>query len=237
MILQGVNDDEILFLIKEADPPALQATTNENHMCWRVEFDVCCHLKEESIDAEATRLLLATAGKKQRTEVLKCRWVLTRKPLDPIDAKGQGRDYKPKARLVILGYLELELTEIPRDSPTLNKTSRMLLLQMVASHGWDLLSFDIKAAFLQGKPQSNRTLAIEPPEEFKRITQLRPNESLKLEKGAYGLIDAPYQRFCALMHVDDGIGGGSPRFLNVVAELEKRFPLSQRKVGRSPSPE
>lgn len=91
-------------------------------------------------------------------QVLKCRWILTRKPLDPTDAKTQGREYKPKARLVTLGYLDPQLTEIPRDSPTLNKTSRMLLLQLVASHGWDLLSFDIKAAFLQGKPRSDRMI-------------------------------------------------------------------------------
>lgn len=85
-------------------------------------------------------------------QVLRCRWILTRKPLDPTDAKAQGRECKPKARLVTLGYLDPQLTEVPRDSPTLNKTSRMLLLQTVASNGWDLISFDIKAAFLQGSP-------------------------------------------------------------------------------------
>ena len=112
-------------------------------------------------------------------------------------------------------------------------------------------------------------MAIEPPEEFKRILKLQPNEILKLEKGAYGLIDAPYQWFCALlqallelnfaqssfdpclfilvnpqsgspegvlrMHVDDGIGGGSLRFLNTIAELERRLFLGQGKVGHSPS--
>ena len=81
----------------------------------------------------------------------------------------------------------------------------------------------------------------------------------KLEKGAYGLIDAPYMWYRAILeeltrlgfeqspfdpcvfmlreastgkpegviglHVDDGLCGGNQRFLNVLAELEKKYPF------------
>lgn len=66
---QGVDNETIFLISEDTDPPALQASTNDRPMCWRVEFDICCQLNEEATDSEATWLLLATAGKKQRTEV------------------------------------------------------------------------------------------------------------------------------------------------------------------------
>ena len=136
------------------------------------------------------------------SQILRCRWILTWKEID--DPQGQlgeskvKRTLKPKARLVVLGFLDPAIEDIPRDSPTLNKTSKMLILQAISSMGWDLISFDIKAAFLQGKPQSDRVLAIEPVPEMKNMMNLKSQEVLQLKKGAYGLIDAPFQWFCAL---------------------------------------
>ena len=100
-------------------------------------------------------------------------------------------DQKAKARLIVLGYMDPQLEDIPRDSPTMSKTSRMLVLQMISSEGWDLMSFDVKAAFLQGN-QSGRTLGIEPVPELSEGMKLKGNEICQLVKGAYGLVDAPY---------------------------------------------
>ena len=91
-----------------------------------------------------------------REQILRCRWILTWKPIDEdhqdkMNAKDPKR-VKAKARLVILGYMDPQLEDLPRDSPTLGLNSKMILLQLIASMGWDLKSFDIKAAFLQGKP-------------------------------------------------------------------------------------
>ena len=99
----------------------------------------------------------------------------------------------------MLGYLDPRIEELPRDSPTLNKTSRVLALQVIASHAWQLRSFDIKAAFLQGQPQADRITAIDPVPELRRALNLRSNEVCKLNKSAYGLIDAPYLWYCALV--------------------------------------
>lgn len=67
-----------------------------------------------------------------------------------------------------------------------------MLLQLIASEGWDLMSFDIKAAFLQGQPQSSRVLGLEPVPELRKALDLKDSEVCQLVKGAYGLVDAPY---------------------------------------------
>ena len=124
-------------------------------------------------------------------QILRCRWLLSWKPIDPTEQDKAGT-HKAKARLVVLGYLDPQLEDIPRDSPTMSKTSRMMLLQLIASEGWDLMSFDIKAAFLQGQPQSSRVLGLEPVPELRKALDLKDSEVCQLVKGAYGLVDAPY---------------------------------------------
>lgn len=101
-------------------------------------------------------------------EVLRCRWVLTWKPVEPsVDDPDPSK--KAKARLVVLGYMDPSLDKIPRDSPTLGRHSKMLILQMIASHGWTLQSFDVKAAFLQGSV-AGRTIGLEPvPQSLQRL--------------------------------------------------------------------
>ena len=318
-------DQELLYITSHEPSNAFNCEESGN-LSWSCEFDI--HLNEplgtRVPTTEETWLLLATASKKQRTEVklsnlnstelsefqkakqaevdnwiktgtisailrnqipeeqiLRCRWILTWKPLDNVnhgeEDKSQNGDkvsgcpktHKAKARLVVLGYLDPKLEEVPRDSPTLNKTSRMIILQTIASHTWKMRSFDIKAAFLQGQPQSDRVIAIDPVPELRRAMNLKPQEICRLNKGAYGLIDAPYLWDCALVnellrlgfeacpfdpccfvlrtpttdsqdsklegilgiHVDDGIGGGSPVFEKAIQQLEKTFPFGSHKVS------
>ena len=131
-------------------------------------------------------------------QILRSRWILTWKPLDQSE-QTNGKTHKAKARLVILGYLDPQIENIPRDSPTLNKTSRMLILQVLAPQLWQVCSFDIKAAFLQGQPQSSRVMGLDPVPEMRQAMSMQPHEIGKLNKGAYGLIDAPYLWYCALV--------------------------------------
>ena len=137
-------------------------------------------------------------------QILKCRWILTWKPRE--DDKGKIipesttklKSHKPKARLVVLGYMDPQITEVPRDSPTLGKQSKMIILQLIASMGWSLGSFDIKAAFLQGKPQKDRIIGLEPVIELAKAMNLKNDEICRLDKSAYGLIDAPFLWFQTL---------------------------------------
>ena len=81
-------------------------------------------------------------------QILRCRWILTWKPLEPHDVDPKNpKSHKAKARLVVLGYLDPQITELPRDAPTLGRHTRMLALQLIASMSWKLQSFDISAAF------------------------------------------------------------------------------------------
>lgn len=161
-------------------------------------------LFEKAKDAEIANWLKTSAvrrmmrGTLSDDEIIRCRWLLTWKPLDPTDCKPGEPTVKAKARLVILGYQDPQLTEVPRDSPTLSKVPRMIILQLIASMQWRLRSFDIKAAFLQGETDTARRIAVEPVPELARALKLKPGELCELTKGAYGLIDAPYMWFRTL---------------------------------------
>ena len=168
----------------------------------RAEFQAA---KESEIQNWIKTGTISTILRQQIPEeqILRCRWILTWKPIDNAGQEDSiqqnAKTHKAKARLVVLGYLDPRIEELPRDSPTLNKTSRMLALQVIASHAWQLRSFDIKAAFLQGQPQANRITAIDPVPELRRALNLKTSEVCKLNKSAYGLIDAPYLWYCALV--------------------------------------
>ena len=131
--------------------------------------------------------------------ILRCRWILTWKDVEPSGDSSDQRQDKPlqkaKARLVVLGYEDPQVDSIPRDSPTMSKLSRMLILQMAASSKWTIGSFDIKTAFLRGQEQGSRILGLEPPIEMRQRLKMKPGEALQLLKGAYGRVDAPYLWF------------------------------------------
>ena len=124
-------------------------------------------------------------------QILRSRWVLTWKPVDsPSEGTGDS-PFKPKARLVILGFEDPQLEMLDRDAPTLGRDSRMLILQYAASARFAVKSFDIQTAFLRGSRQDGRVLGMEPPEEMRTFMKLEPWECCELLKSAYGLVNAP----------------------------------------------
>ncbi len=194
-------------------------------------------------------------------EILRCRWILTWKP---VEGETEGPNHKAKARLVVLGYQDPAIESIPRDSPTLGRHSKMLILQLIASKGWTLQSFDVKAAFLQGSV-AGRTIGLEPVPELAKALNLRPFECCQLNKSAYGLIDAPYLWYQTLLkelqhlgfhqspfdpcvfilkqpktqqlagilgiHVDDGLCGGDEYFNQKILELSQKSAFGSRKAS------
>ena len=242
-------DDELVCDILNCVDLDLEECHPEPGQVWQAEFDLDVPADDPLKDNEAY-IFLATAGKKERTEVklhtltneerkefdkakekevtnwlqtgtvermfrhqlspeqiLRCRWIYVWKPVEcPKEQKELGKTKKAKARLVVLGYLDPQLETIPRDSPTLGRTSKMMIAQVVASMLWTLGSFDIKAAFLQGKTQEDRKIAVEPVPELVKAMQLQPNEVCRLVKSAYGLIDAPYLWFQELDRVLKSLG-------------------------------
>jgi len=163
-------------------------------------------------------------NKVPRENVMRCRWILTWKDADPSEVSHDGQRphqqlphvqaprLKAKARLVVLGFEDPMVDQIPRDSPTMSKLSRVLILQHAASMGYDIGSFDIKTAFLRGTENSQRVLGIEPPEELRNKMQLKPNEIAQLLKGAYGRVDAPFLWFRELKQSLESLGFESSPF-------------------------
>eukprot|EP00435_Cladocopium_sp_Y103_P030271 s3530_g7.t1 len=196
---QSDHPEDLAFLVSAAKKQRAEVRLTELTASEKAEF-------VKAKDAEVSNWL--QTGTVQRmfrnqidpAQILRCRWILTWKPVEEGDKsqKPGAKAHKAKARLVVLGYLDPKLTEIPRDSPTLNRHSKMLLLQLIASMSWTLRSFDVRAAFLQGKPQQGRTIGLEPVPELAARMQLGPDEICRLAKSAYGLIDAPFLWFQAL---------------------------------------
>eukprot|EP00435_Cladocopium_sp_Y103_P060955 s399_g22.t1 len=123
-------------------------------------------------------------------QILRSRWVLTWKPVEPTTSNPHP-DAKPKARLVILGYEDPQLEQLARDSPTMGKDSRTLILQYAASTKQKIRSFDIQTAFLRGSRRDGRILGMDPPPEMRSLMHLQPWECCELLKSAYGLVNAP----------------------------------------------
>lgn len=96
-------------------------------------------------------------GTLPENRIMRCRWILTWK--DPLPGTAEKR---AKARLVILGFEDPDISTVPNDAPTLSKDGKQLLLQKVSSCGWTLLNFDVSTAFLKGAGDG-RPLGIYPP--------------------------------------------------------------------------
>ena len=90
-----------------------------------------------------------------------------------------------KARLYLRGDLEKSLHQICRESPTVNKIYLKILLTIAVSQKWTVKMCDVERAFLQSDP-IQRDVFVKPPPEL----QLPKNKILKLNKTAYGLVDA-----------------------------------------------
>ena len=150
--------------------------------------------KEKEIDQwlETATIRRIMRNRLPEENILRCRWILTWKQLDSIDAAKEGKTRKAKARLVVRGFEDPDLTELARDSPTLQRESRALILQYCASRKWTIKSFDIRTAFLRGSRRDDRVLAIDPPPEMRQRMKLKEAEVGELLKSAYGLVNAPY---------------------------------------------
>ena len=75
----------------------------------------------------------AVGGTLSDQKLMRCRWALTWKA-----PQTEASPKQAKARLVVLGFEDPDLSDIPNDAPTLGTNGRQLLLQMVASRGWTL---------------------------------------------------------------------------------------------------
>ena len=118
--------------------------------------------------------------------ILGMRWVLTWKVVE--DGGGNQVGQKPKARLIIKGYQDPDLLTLKRDSPTLSTQNRNMVLALTACNHWRAYVGDIKTAFLNGdKTEIDREIFAEPPEEVRRMLNMKDSELFRIQKAVYGL--------------------------------------------------
>eukprot|EP00971_Amphidinium_carterae_P327521 6458931-Amphidinium_carterae.3 len=101
-----------------------------------------------------------------------------------------------KSRMVIPGHLDPALGESRSDAPTVAPEVICMMVSIAARRGWDIVTFDVTTAFLQGKP-TERDIYIRSPKQTlpslddHQLPEIPPCTLLKVLKSAYGLSEAP----------------------------------------------
>ena len=105
------------------------------------------------------------------------------------DGKG---NLKAKARLVLQGFSDPDLLsgKLETSSPTLNRSSRQVMLAIMSIMGWTATVADVSTAFLQGDPQ-RRELWAKLPKDACQLLNVPAGSLMKLVKPIYGQADAP----------------------------------------------
>ncbi len=105
---------------------------------------------------------------------------------------------KVKVRVVLRGFQDDRRKKglyNSVDSPTVRTDSVRLLYQLAADHGYDIWTWDLKTAFLQGFKYSKEEDLVywEPPPLFREYFRIPEDKCCVALKSVYGLDDAPRQ--------------------------------------------
>ena len=148
-----------------------------------------------------------------KNQILKMRWLLTWK-LDesagdsaPLKRDASGNPLKPKARAIVLGYMDPQYEFRPTSSPTMTRSTRQLFLQNCSNYGFTVEKGDISGAFLQGDCfGTDRPMVCEPLPEICEALNVPKGSPMLLTKAAYGLVEAPIQWFLSISKFLESIG-------------------------------
>ena len=152
--------------------------------------------------SDAARVRERLRSSNQSGRILTPRFVLTDKH-DGLRTFSNPLPLKANARLVVPGYQDLTSSQVRCDAPTSSRLSFQLLLTVTACKKWNLLSADVKSAFLKGEEfaPGERELYIE---NVKTHDADEPRLPLgegglaKLKKGIFGLADSPRRWYLRL---------------------------------------
>ena len=121
--------------------------------------------------------------------------------------KDGGVWYKPKSRIVVLGFADPHLPLLSRDAPVLAKITLVLIIQWAATFRVTLWNGDCKSAFLQGEPDTERPTQIymRPPQDpIAKASVPEWNHPLllyALTAPVYGQANAPRRWFPHVLRV------------------------------------
>ena len=125
------------------------------------------------------------------------RFVITRKPLEEgahVD-EADVNTFKVKSRWCLQGHLDPDLETKAQDgmlqSPTLSSPSRVLLMQLLASFGWELQLGDIKGAFMEAGPLDSKYRPLYAKMPNGGIPGVPSDAVIEVTGNVYGQNDAP----------------------------------------------
>lgn len=111
-----------------------------------------------------------------------------------------------RARLVARGYEEED--DIPSDSPTLDQINLKLIIMIAQAENMKVTTADVKAAFLQGLPLTERTVFVIPPPE----ANVPKGRVWRLRVSLYGLDDASLRFYWKVREVMKKLSFKQSRF-------------------------
>ncbi len=132
----------------------------------------------QAVKVHVGRAAQAIRATWNESRVLKSRFVLTGKGEDP-----EAENLEVKARWCIKGFLNPDLLELHRQSPTISADAISIIIQIIASENWQLQIADVEGAFLKGKElkRPRGTLYVELPP--RGIDSVPPGAVIELVKG------------------------------------------------------
>ena len=148
--------------------------TIPNHLHGNQE---CVQAKMEELDKIVNKFKAVKVVKDVGQFKISTRYVLWYK-------KHSSEEVQVRARLVARGYEEQDW--VPSDSPTLDQVNLKLIMLIAQAEKMKVVSADVKAAFLQGLPLTERTVTVVPPPEAK----VPKGYTWQLVVALYGLDDA-----------------------------------------------
>ena len=129
--------------------------------------------------------VLPSRVQEQVRDAVGMRWVLTWKSL-----QDGSQEKKAKARCVILGYQDKSYEYKQTSSPTLSRTGRQAFLLFCSQHHFRIQKGDVSSAFLQGDLLQDG-MHVMPTDEICRVLGIPEGSITKLQRAAYGLVEAP----------------------------------------------
>ena len=125
------------------------------------------------------------------------RFVIVKKALEEnqqVD-DNDSSTFRVKSRWCLQGHLDPDLDKKVQEgllqSPTLSQMGRMLVMQLIASHQWELQLGDIKGAFLEAGPLPSRFRPLFARQPAGGIPGVPSDAVLEVTGNVYGQNDAP----------------------------------------------
>ena len=129
-----------IWLSKKLEARGKELRWSQMPLSQKKQFDEAqCKELSQVMTSKAVRSLTAQEELNvDHSRVMAMRWVMTVKS-----------DNSPKARLVVLGYQQHNLTSVQAAAPTMSRIGRNMLLTLCACLHFEIAAGDVSAAFLQ----------------------------------------------------------------------------------------